>query len=79
MLAGMAQGVLFAIHRARKEAALFWFDERTAGAPLPAGWESLQPRALIQDKDEFEAWLALSPEARLERLAPPGFRIVTVP
>jgi hypothetical protein len=36
-------------------------------------------RALIRDKDEFEAWLALSPEARLERLAPPGFRIVTVP
>lgn len=73
----MARGVHFAIHRARKEAALFWFDERTAGAPLPAGWESLQPRALIPDEEEFEAWMALSPEERLKRLAPPGFRIVT--
>jgi hypothetical protein len=70
----MAPMVRYAIHRQRKEAAVFFGGDEHASVPLPKGWEELVPRATIRDDVEFERWLALDLDARLARLAPSGFR-----
>ena len=70
----MAPMVRFAIHRKRKEAAVFFGGDEHASVPLPKGWQELMPRAIIRDEGEFDRWIALDLDGRLAGLAPPGFK-----
>jgi hypothetical protein len=64
----MAPRVRFAIHRKRREAAIFFGGDERAVSPLPAGWEELVPREIIHDEAAFDRWIALDLDDRLAGL-----------
>jgi hypothetical protein len=75
-MARMAPMVDFAIHRRRRLCAVFMVGDERGRARLPAGWEALQPRAVIADPGELDRWVRLDKRAQLERLCPPGFKAI---
>lgn len=70
----MAPMVRFAIHRQRKQAAVFFGGDEHGSVALPPGWEELVPRQILRDDEAFARWIALDLDGRLVGLAPPGYR-----
>lgn len=69
----MAMMVRFAVHRGKKQAAVFFGGDEHASVALPPGWEELTPREIIRDEVAFQRWIALDLDGRLAVLAPAGF------
>jgi uncharacterized membrane protein YidH (DUF202 family) len=70
----MAMRVRFAIHRGKKISAVFHGGDERQEIELPDGWEELEPRKVLPNERDFDAWIRGDLDARLAGLTPPGFR-----
>jgi len=71
-----APAVHFAVDRANKRCAVFFAGDEYSHRDLPVGWEPINPREVLTDEREFEAWLRLDLYDRLRRICPQDFEVV---